>query len=274
MLLDGNLLTLEMQPNGEFSVIRMEGRYDNEVAGYRIAVDRRNAEQEVSGERNRDGQGRNAAKTVEDKGNLGESEKLQDTERSGQSGSNVFDVDGQTVRYSTKITPKQDADYAAAVERGDTETAQRMVDEAAKAAGYTIHAYHGTARADRLYLFEADGYMSGHIVEKINLNTKAKYARDARKEFLRGTDKNSKIAGLWSDTVSNIRGESGNGVSVPARERGKNAGNDQISRTEREGDGAGNYDGTGEDFEDVSEYGPGAMYYDGENGYVVNEDGN
>ena len=41
----------------------------------------------------------------------------------------------ETVRYSTKITPKQDADYAAAVERGDTETAQRMVDEAAKAAG-------------------------------------------------------------------------------------------------------------------------------------------
>lgn len=42
------------------------------------------------------------------------------------------------------ITPKQDADYFAAVERGDTETAQKMVDEAAKAAGYTLMAGHAT----------------------------------------------------------------------------------------------------------------------------------
>ena len=31
-----------------------------------------------------------------------------------------------------------------AVERGDMEAAQAMVDEAAKAAGYTVEAYHGT----------------------------------------------------------------------------------------------------------------------------------
>lgn len=37
-----------------------------------------------------------------------------------------------------------DSDYMAAVNSGDMETAQRMVDEAAKAAGYTIKAYHGT----------------------------------------------------------------------------------------------------------------------------------
>ena len=37
-----------------------------------------------------------------------------------------------------------DADYLDAVNRGDMETAQRMVDKAAKAAGYTIKAYHGT----------------------------------------------------------------------------------------------------------------------------------
>lgn len=42
------------------------------------------------------------------------------------------------------VTPKQDADYMGAVERGDTETAQRMVDEAAKAAGYTVPVYHFT----------------------------------------------------------------------------------------------------------------------------------
>ena len=38
----------------------------------------------------------------------------------------------------------QDAEYLAAVERGDMETAQRMVDEAAKRAGYDIEAYHGS----------------------------------------------------------------------------------------------------------------------------------
>jgi hypothetical protein len=39
----------------------------------------------------------------------------------------------------------QDAEYLAAVERGDMETAQRMVDEAAKNAGYTIGpVWHGT----------------------------------------------------------------------------------------------------------------------------------
>lgn len=46
-------------------------------------------------------------------------------------------------RYSLK---QRDTDYAAAVERGDMETAQRMVDDAAKAAGYTVKAWHQTAR--------------------------------------------------------------------------------------------------------------------------------
>jgi len=41
--------------------------------------------------------------------------------------------------------PASDTDYLSAVKKGDTATAQRMVDEAAKAAGYTIGpVYHGT----------------------------------------------------------------------------------------------------------------------------------
>lgn len=35
----------------------------------------------------------------------------------------------------------RDADYLSAVKRGDMQTAQQMVDEAAKAAGYTVNAY-------------------------------------------------------------------------------------------------------------------------------------
>lgn len=41
-------------------------------------------------------------------------------------------------RARSRVTPQQDQDYLAAVERGDMETAQRMVDEAARAAGYNI----------------------------------------------------------------------------------------------------------------------------------------
>ena len=42
------------------------------------------------------------------------------------------------------VTEQMDAEYMEAVESGDMETAQRMVDEAARKAGYTIKAYHGT----------------------------------------------------------------------------------------------------------------------------------
>lgn len=42
------------------------------------------------------------------------------------------------------VTPAMDAEYLAAVEAGDMDTAQRMVDDAAKAAGYDIEAWHGT----------------------------------------------------------------------------------------------------------------------------------
>lgn len=47
---------------------------------------------------------------------------------------------------NVKRQSRTDSDYLSAVERGDMETAQRMVDEAAKAAGYTVKAYHQTAR--------------------------------------------------------------------------------------------------------------------------------
>lgn len=39
---------------------------------------------------------------------------------------------------------KADSDYLAAVNRGDTETAQKMVDEAAKKAGYNVKGFHAT----------------------------------------------------------------------------------------------------------------------------------
>ena len=49
-----------------------------------------------------------------------------------------------------------DADHASAVERGDMEEAQRLVDEAAKKAGYGTRAYHGTPHGD-FQKFEDNG---------------------------------------------------------------------------------------------------------------------
>jgi hypothetical protein len=43
-----------------------------------------------------------------------------------------------------RYMPASDTDYLSAVKKGDTATAQRMVDEAAKAAGYTTKVFHGT----------------------------------------------------------------------------------------------------------------------------------
>jgi len=54
----------------------------------------------------------------------------------------------QALKATPAVNAQQDAEYMAAVERGDTATAQRMVDEAAKRAGYSIGpVYHGTPKS-------------------------------------------------------------------------------------------------------------------------------
>lgn len=50
----------------------------------------------------------------------------------------------EDVRFRLSNSQQMDQDYMAAVEAGDMDTAQRMVDEMAEAAGYTIRGYHGT----------------------------------------------------------------------------------------------------------------------------------
>jgi hypothetical protein len=55
--------------------------------------------------------------------------------------------DGRVPDESFAREDERDADYMAAVERGDMETAQRMVDEKAKAAGYNVDVFRGDASA-------------------------------------------------------------------------------------------------------------------------------
>ena len=66
---------------------------------------------------------------------------------SGYRGASNDIIPDSTAKGNTQNRKNQsrfDSDYLAAVDRGDMETAQKMVDEAAEAAGYTIKAYHGT----------------------------------------------------------------------------------------------------------------------------------
>lgn len=72
--------------------------------------------------------------------------------RTAEAGVIVDDTSG-TAMLSVDDIPKterrtNDTAYLAAVERGDMETAQKMVNEAAKAAGYDIKAYHGTTNQE------------------------------------------------------------------------------------------------------------------------------
>lgn len=68
----------------------------------------------------------------------------EDFQRVGSAADPVAEV-MKMMGENTRFNDATDAAYLAAVERGDMETAQRMVDEAAKAAGYNVGpVYHGT----------------------------------------------------------------------------------------------------------------------------------
>lgn len=54
------------------------------------------------------------------------------------------DMEEDDVRESREITPEQDAEYMEAVESGDTEKQQQMVDDTARKAGYTVRKWHQT----------------------------------------------------------------------------------------------------------------------------------
>ncbi len=56
----------------------------------------------------------------------------------------TFDRNNINTHYSVDDTIRTDTEYMKAVENDDMETAQRLVDEAAKVNGYTIKVYHGT----------------------------------------------------------------------------------------------------------------------------------
>lgn len=78
----------------------------------------------------------------------------------------------ENVNKKFSLEPVSDAAYMKAVERGDTESAQRMVDEAAKKAVYTVKMYHGSKRGGGFTVFRDWSYFT----------KSKKYAQGTRKE--------------------------------------------------------------------------------------------
>ena len=79
------------------------------------------------------------------------SQRRQDSSADGIIPQNSKKSSGDT-KYSLS-----DNDYLDAVNRGDTETAQKMVDDAAKQDGYTVKAYHGTGADFNIFSEEKVG---------------------------------------------------------------------------------------------------------------------
>ena len=81
------------------------------------------------------------------------------------------------------LSPEADQSYLDAVNRGDTETAQMLVDDAAEAAGYQRLFYHGTGNGD-FYKFGGNGkpmwITENRDYAEIYADRKADYPEDKR----------------------------------------------------------------------------------------------
>lgn len=110
------------------------------------------------------------------------------------------------VQYS--LSPEADADYMSAVERGDMETAQKMVDEAAKSVGYDTDAFHGTDGGD-FTVFEWDKTQStdGGFFGRGHYFTKYEgVAKQYGKRVVKAKLKLGKTF-VWSEEVNSYNGK-------------------------------------------------------------------
>jgi len=75
---------------------------------------------------------------------VGRVSELADSNRSSDRSTDSEQSSGNSGSKVRRAKGSRDSEYLAAVERGDMATAQRLVDEAAEEAGYTVDVYHGT----------------------------------------------------------------------------------------------------------------------------------
>jgi len=102
--------------------------------------------------------------------------------KQGAKDSSVTEKSSDKTQYSLK-----DKDYMAAVNKGDMEMAQKMVDEAAKAAGFNVKAYHGTTSETPFTVFKSHrgtNNIGSHFGELETANEFAygEYRRDDRRK--------------------------------------------------------------------------------------------
>ena len=93
----------------------------------------------------------------------------------------TFDKTNPDIRFSASAQPtKEDQRYLEAVERGDVETVQRMVDDAATMAGYTVDAYHGTTNFGftKFDTFDSDPGMGGAVFFATDKETAGRYTEE------------------------------------------------------------------------------------------------
>lgn len=113
-------------------------------------------------------------------------------------------------KYSTEI----DANYLAAVDRGDMETAQKMVDEAAKRAGYKKETYHGTEHIFTVFQEYGGNEIGYHVGTKKAAESRVKDNPDGKimrlYTRLGKTIQTPDVFGLWHgvhDYVSYVLGD-------------------------------------------------------------------
>ena len=107
---------------------------------------------------------------------------------------------GNRVNYSLR---ELDAPYLDAVERGDMETAQQMVMEAAEKAGYTEKVYHGTRNFG--FTTFASRRPSGAIFTSDKPYVSANYAGDGKYASVRAINKGTKLVRNPQDVIDNAR---------------------------------------------------------------------
>ena len=97
-------------------------------------------------------------------------------------------------RFSFGEDSFMDTEYMAAVEAGDMETAQRMVDEAARAAGYNIKVYHGTANGGAFTVFDAKKLNNSKLSSHIGQGFYFTNSREGALEYTRNSDISGKTS--------------------------------------------------------------------------------
>ena len=112
------------------------------------------------------------------------------------------------VKSKSKKMSERDSDYMDAVNRGDIETAQKMVDEAAKEAGYNKDAYHGTNQGnftifdwDRTQRADGGFFGRGHY-----FTTSQGMAKMYGKRIIKAKLKLGKTF-VWSEEVNSYQGK-------------------------------------------------------------------